>query len=340
MKLLFLLDSTAFNDYYLYVKALCEALAGDGYEPKIAFLTDGTPADHTYQLVKPFVVGNKTKLCFRSRDPEYAERLAGHIERGNYDFVIVSQAVFTGTDIHPVCVKDVFEQISKPPRLVFVGSKCCQSVEQSCKELESLNPIWCAVSELVAKKFMPNFDVQVIYGPAVLTEGSGVDIRAEFGVKKDAKLLGFMGDVDGVNWEPVIEAARRMQCLLLIAGTGDKVAMLSEVGRFVKVVPGIPQSERADWYKAFDCFIYPVRASGFPMLPLEAALCRCPVAMTPVSDTYQLLQGKFGFFDWQPERVIQAVQEACAADLDKNKSEVREQFSLDRFLSGWHLLLS
>jgi glycosyltransferase involved in cell wall biosynthesis len=317
-----------------------ESLAEDGYDPKIVFTTRGTPSDHTYQLLKEFMVHHLTKLCFRSTDPGYTDRLAGHIDRTGYDFVVVNQSVFQGTDVQPVVMKNVYGMLEHKPRLIFVGSQCSPSVSQAAADLAEFNPRWTAVSQNVATRFMGDYDVQVVYGPAVMPEASGVDIRAEFGINPGAKVLGYIGDVDMVNWEPVIEAAKRMRCGLVIAGTGDRVSQLLEVKGNVRVVPMIPQKLRGDWYRAFDCFIYPVRASGFPMLPLEAALAGCPVAMTPVSDAYQLLQDNFGFFAPRPEEIIKAVQEAVGKDKEHNKREIRERFSRESFLSGWHVLLA
>ena len=339
MKLLFLLESTLLDDYFLYVKALVDALADDGYEPKIAFTTRGTPSDHTYQLVKDHVVHHLTKLCFRSADVGYMDRLAGHINRTGYDFVIISQAVFPGNQNQPVVISQLYGMLEHKPRLIFMGNQCSQGVTQAAADLADLDPLWVAVSQNVATRFMPEYDVQVIYGPAVQPEANGVDIRAEFGIRPGAKMLGYIGDVDMANWEPVIEAVKRMKCGLLIAGTGDRIAQLAEMKGPVRIVPAVPHI-RADWYRAFDVFVYPVKAAGFPMLPLEAALCGCPVAMSPVSDTYQLLHDKFGFFGFNAEAVVKAVQQVSSYDREAVKKFVGEEFSRDRFLSGWQILLS
>lgn len=333
MKLLLLLENTQCNDEFLYSKALLEVLAKDGYEVSLVFISGGTPSDHTYQLVKQYVVHRFTKLCFRSLDDDYVQRLAAHIDKHEYDAIITYQAVFPG-----VTVAGVYELIEHKPKLVFVGSKCSDTTTQAAAQVAHLSPTWGAFSELVAKNFMAAYDAQVVYGPAVEPEALGVDVRAEFGIRKDARLVGYIGDVDNVNIEPVIEACKRMECGLLIAGTGSRITQLSAVKGNLRVVPTIPQY-RADWYHAIDCFIYPVRNAGFPMLPLEAAMCNCPVAMTPVSDMANQLGNEFGFFVWDPVKIIEAVRKAVGSDNDHTRQVVAEMFSRERFLTSWHLLL-
>lgn len=337
MKILFLVESTEMSDSYLYLKAVVEALAADDYDCKIAFTTRGTPADHTYQLLKPYTVHHLTKLEFRSTDIGYTERLAGHVNRTQYDYIVVTQSVFPGTDTTPVTIPRLYSMLEHFPKLIFLGMQCSPSVTQAAKDVANLEPAWAAVSQNVATRFMADYDVQVIYGPALRPGGDGTDIRKEFGIRPETKVIGYMGNVDVVNWEPVLEAVRRMNVLLLMAGTGDRLPYLS--GSHVKVVPTIPQQQRADWFKAFDCFIYPVTGSGFPMLCLEAAMCNCPVAMTPVSDAYQLLQGRFGFFSFRVEEIVKSIQESVRVNADQNRIEIGEQFSQEKFLSGWHVLL-
>lgn len=333
MKLLFLLESTGLDDYFMYTKALVEDLSGDGYEPSIVFTTNGAPSDHTYQLVKENVVHHFSKLCFRSADPDYLDRLAKHINKHQYDFLVVCQATY-----HRFSVAALYELLEHKPRLIFVGKECSQAVTQAAAEVAHLNPLWVAVAQNVASRFMADYDVQVIYGPAVVPDSTEADIRAEFGLRQDVKVVGYVGNVDVVNWEPVLEACRRMRCLLLVAGSGDNVPKLSGI-KGVKVVPAIPQC-RADWYRAFDVFLYPVRGSGFPMLPLEAALAGCPVALTPVSDMYQLCKDEFGFFGYKPEEVIKAVQFASGRDREAVRVAIGERFSRESFLTGWQMLLS
>lgn len=333
MKLLFLLESTGLDDYFLYTKALVEDLSGDGYEPSIVFTTNGAPSDHTYQLVKDHVVHHLTKLCFTSGDSGYAERLANHIARYEYDFLVVMK------NDYGFLVSDVYDKIEgSQPRLVFFGSECCRGVTRAAEELADCDPIWVANSEMVAKHSLSNYDVQIINGPAVQPEDTGADIRAEFGIPKHIKVLGYWGNVDIVKWDEVLEAARRMKCLVLVAGTGDRIETLAQT-KFVKVVPATPHC-RGDWYRAVDCFIYPVSMSGFPMLVLEAALCNCPVAMTPVSDMYKVCRDEFGFFDYKPEKIIGAVAAACRLDRDAVRESIAAKFSGSKFLSDWQILLS
>lgn len=333
MKILILLESTQNNDNFLYMKALADALAADGYEPKIVFTTAGCPADHTYQLVKDHVVHHLTKLCFTSGDAGYAERLANHIARYEYDFLVVTK------NDYGFLVSDVYDKIDgSQPRLVFFGSECCRGVTRAAEELADCDPIWVANSEMVAKHSLAKYDVQIINGPAVQPEDTGADIRAEFGIPKHIKVLGYWGNVDIVKWDEVLEAARRMKCLVLVAGTGDRIETLAQT-KFVKVVPATPHC-RGDWYRAVDCFIYPVSMSGFPMLVLEAALCNCPVAMTPVSDMYKVCRDEFGFFDYKPEKIIGAVAAACRLDRDAVRESIAAKFSGSKFLSDWQILLS
>lgn len=333
MKLLFLLESTGLDDYFLYTKALVEDLSGDGYEPSIVFTTHGAPSDHTYQLVKDHVLHQWTKLPFRSADPDYLDRLAKHINKHQYDFLVICQATY-----HRFSVAALYELLEHKPRLIFVGKECSQSVTESAKQIDNINPLWVAVAQNVASRFMADYDVQVIYGPAVVPEDTGADIRAEFGIRGDVKVVGYVGNVDVVNWEPVLEACRRMRCLLLVAGTGDNVPKLSGI-KGVKVVPAIPQC-LADWYQAFDVFLYPIRGSGFPMLVLEAAVSGCPVATTPVSDIYQLCKDEFGFFKFDPKEIIGGVRVAASRDMERVSGVIRERFSREKFLSGWQILLS
>ena len=333
LKLLFLLESTAVNDEVLYLKAAMDLLAGDGYEVTLVFTSRGTPSDHTYQLVKNHVVHHLSRLCFREEDDGYTERLARHIDKYQYDCLVATQSRYGRLEIAAL-----YGMLEHKPRLVFVGSHCSQAVTQSASEIAALQPSWVAMSQNVATRFMPEYDVQVIYGPALVPEDTGADIRAEFGIKPEARLLGYIGNVDMVKWDVVIEAVKRMQCGLLVAGAGDRIQQLSEIHGLVKVVPAIPHC-RGDWYRAMNCLILPVRSSAFPMLAMEAAMTGCPVAMTPVSDMYQMGQGQFGFFGFRPEEIIAGVREAFSHRHTVG-AFVGEKFSQDRFLSDWHILLS
>jgi hypothetical protein len=288
-------------------------------------------------LVKKYVVSHLAKLHFRSGDQDYAERLAKHISNNGYEAVVVSQSRYG--DAHGVSINQVWEQLEEKPRLIFLGQQCSAGVTQSANDLQAYDPKWAAVSELVAMRFMPERDVQVIYGPAVEAESQGVDIRKEFGVPDNAKLLGFIGNTDEVFVEQMLEVVKRFHCLLLIAGCGGRVSSISSMGGPVKVVPSIPNL-RGDWYRAFDCFFYPVRASGFPMFVLEAGLSGCHVAMTPVSDCLKIGEGRWGFGGKDVDSLCEAVRKATTYDADATRDYLLDRFALDHFLSDWHQLLS
>lgn len=339
MKLLFLLENTNLDNRFAYTRAVVKALAADGHEPKIAFTTGGTPADHAYQLMKDHVVHPMSQLCFHSTDAGYVGRLARHLEKYEYDALVVGQSAFVGTASNPVRISDVFETMEKRPRLIFVGHDCSASVSQSVKEIAHLEPSYVAVSQNVASRFMPEVETQVIYGPAVEPEALGADIRDEFGISKTMKIIGYFGNVDEINVDLLLEAAKRLKCGVLVAGTGERIPYLSGVNGPVKVVPAMPMY-RGDWFKAIDCFVYPVRSSGFPMIALEAMMAGCPVAMTPVSDMYQLLGGKGHFFGMSVEEMVKAIAGAVKSDTMALKQFAGETFTVERMLSDWNLLLS
>lgn len=334
MKVLFLLETTRCDDRFLYLKPLLEDLSGAGYEPSLVFTTIGAPSDHTYQLVKKYVVHHLTRLCFESENDNYVERLARHIDKAEYDYVVVSQSDFPG-----FTVAGLYGLLQHQPRLAYLGAECSDHVTRDCRKLEDLQPKWVSVAELVAERFMADWDVQVIHGPAVSPETLGVDIRVEFGIPDHIKMLGFIGNVDDALLDVVFEACKRMNCGLLIAGTGDTTTALENMRGAIKVVPSIPQC-RGDWYQAVDVFIYPVRWSGFPMFPLEAALCGKPVAMTPVSDMARMSGERFGFFTRDASSVVNAVRTAMRTNTEDNKQWVAETFSRERFLTDWLTLLS
>lgn len=336
MKILFLLESTRCDDAFLYTKALVEALSADGYEPKIAFTTGGTPSDHTYQLVKAFVVHHLTKLCFRSGDPDYTERLANHVSSNGYDFLVVSQSAFGSP---PVKVTSAYELMEHKPQLVFLAQQCSGAVSQAAEALAPLSPRWVSVSQNTATRFLSDYDVQVIYGPAVEAECLGVDIKTEYRIPTAAKVLGYIGNLDDCFVEIMLEVSRRLQAFLLIAGTGGRVSSLAEMSGPMRVIPAIP-NYRGDWYKAMNCFLYPVRSGGFPMFPVEAAMAGVPVAMTPVSDFYQLMGDRMGFGGPNADQMVKAVISTGRIDTASCKSYLQDRFSPERFLSDWQMLLS
>jgi len=332
MKILFLSETTQCDDRFLYLKALVEALADNDYEPTIIFTTSGAPSDHTYQLVKKHVVHHLSKLSFESENGDYLGKLVRHIEKHEYDFLVVSQERFPGFS-----VTGLFSLLQHKPRLVYLGADCSDKVTQDCRLLAPLEPVFVAVSQMVAERFMSDYEVQIIHGPAIAPDTLGVDIRAEFGIPKNTKLLGYIGNVDHAILDVVIEACKRMRCGLLVAGVGDTVAALDAMGGPVKVVPALPQC-RGDWYHAVDVFLYPVKWSGFPMLPLEAAMCGKPVAMTPVSDLPRMAGERFGFFVRDASSVVNAVKTAVMGDVASNKAWVAETFSREQFLTKWQIV--
>ena len=334
MKILFLLENTQYSDEFGYTKALVEVLAHDGYEPSICFTTSGTNGDWNYQLVKDYVVHHLTKLHFQSGDEGYAGRLARHIDKFKYDAVVVSQSSFGGVDM-----VEVFRQLETRPRLVFVGHKCNDTTARSAKALSVLDHLWVATSQNVATRFMAEYETAVIYGPAVKPESTGCKIREQFNVRPEARIIGYIGNVDEVNVDLMLEVCKRLSAGLLIAGTGKSIARVAERTGPIKVFPNMPQC-RQEWFEAMDCFLYPVGGAGFPMLPLEAALCGCPVAMTPVGDMYQLLKGKFQFAGLKSDDLVKAVQGAVRTDVESVGRYVEETFSVEKLLSGWQVLLS
>ena len=331
MKILFLLENTNNNDEFRYTRALVDALAQDGYEPSICFTTSGTKWDYAYQLVKPLCVHHKTNIAFASREDGYTERLARHIDKTGYGAIIVSQAAF------PNCnVAEVFGLLETRPRLIFVGHQPTEQTTKAVQSLKHLEPAWVAVSQNIATRFMPEVEAQIIYGPAVKPASTGCNIREQFNIRPEARVIGFIGNSDDIPVDLMLETARRFKAGLLIAGTGTGIARLSEHGN-VRAFASLPEC-REDWYKAFDVFLYPVLRAGFPTLPLEAALCGCPVAMTPVADMFQLCEGKFQFSNLSVDNMVKAVAGAVNTDVESVSRFVGETFSVEKMLSGWQVL--
>jgi glycosyltransferase involved in cell wall biosynthesis len=236
---------------------------------------------------------------------------------------------------------DLYNLLKGEPKLFFIGHYCSKVTVQSCEELAPLKPTWIAVSTRVAQVVMPDYDPLIIHGCAEVPTSLQVNIRDEFGVSKDSRVIGFIGSVDDIDPSLLVEVSRRLKARLLIAGTGGNITKLSETETGpVKVVPTIPMN-REDWYKAFDVFVYPVLNPGFTSLPLEALLCGCPVAMTPVSDMFNFCKDWMSFFHPGeiPTQITQAVIAAAGSNVSASREFVLKEFSPEKMASGWALSL-
>jgi glycosyltransferase involved in cell wall biosynthesis len=121
-------------------------------------------------------------------------------------------------------------------------------------------------------------------------------IRAGLGLPPGAKLVLFVGrleEIKGADLLPYI--SDRLDATLAIAGDGplrevlEDAAVMDRRG-LIRVVG--PLADPAPWYLAADAVLMPSRLEGVPLVFLEAAAHRCPVAASAAA-----LEG---LGDWAP----------------------------------------
>ena len=121
-------------------------------------------------------------------------------------------------------------------------------------------------------------------------------IRAGLGLPPGAKLVFFVGrleEIKGADLLPYI--SDRLDATLAIAGDGplrevlEDAAVMDRRG-LIRVVG--PLADPAPWYLAADAVLMPSRLEGVPLVFLEAAAHRCPVAASAAA-----LEG---LGDWAP----------------------------------------
>ena len=327
MNILFLLEDTTPNDEFRYVQTLINNI--QGHTTQVAFVDGGAPADLPYQLLKDNVVN---KISFKAAKPGYVKTLSSHLN--SVDVVVTSRSVFGKHKL-----SDVLSACTTVPKLVFVGHECSPVVTQQADALLDHSPTYVAVSNIVKERVMKPFAPQVIYGAAVMPQSSDTDIRKHYGINPKMKLFGYIGNLDLIDTDIVVEAVRRLNGGLFFCGTGQKLSALSQVKGPVKVLPIMPEA-RADWYRAFDCFLYPVRGAGFPTLPLESILCGCPVAMTPVSDFYSMFKGRIAFHGLRTNELVDAVERTLSIEWKQTAAVVGKEFGVGRMVEAWGQLLS
>ena len=334
MNILFLLEDTTPTDEFRYVQTLINSINENDITMQVAFVGGGAPADLAYQLMKEQVVN---KLSFKAQKPTYCSLLAKYIDQVGVDVVVTSRAYFEGEG-KKHNISEVLDKCKGSPKVIFVGHDCSSVVTEHAQALSQYNPFYVAVSCLVAERFMKPFDPLVIYGAAVMPQSSDTDIRKHYGINPKMKLFGYIGNLDLIDTDIVVEAVKRMGGGLIVCGTGQKLSALSEVKGPIKVMPIMPEA-RADWYRAFTCFLYPVRQAGFPSLPLESILCGTPVAMTPVSDFYALFKGNIGFGGLSTGELVDAVDRTKSIDWKRTAGLVENEFSVERMVGGWYSVL-
>ena len=330
MNILFLLNDTTQDDEFRYVQNLLTHIQDDDMDMKVAFLAGGAPADLAYQLLKDRVVN---RLSFKGDKGNLMKSLANHLDNHDVDVVVTGRAMFGQHKL-----LDAVDKSAKKPRVVFVGHDCSPVVTEHAQILAAIKPRYVAVSKLVAETFMKPFAPNVIYGAAVMPQASNTNIRAMYGVSKNTRLFGYIGNLDLIDTDMLVEAVKRMNGALFVCGTGQKLSVLSQVKGPIKVMPIMPEA-RADWYHAFDCFLYPVKRAGFPSLPLEAILCGTPVAMAPVSDFYSLFGNNISFHSWTTAKMVDAADRARTIEWQRTAALVEETFSVERLVSGWFSIL-
>ncbi|RDX01513.1 glycosyltransferase family 4 protein [Listeria kieliensis] len=125
-------------------------------------------------------------------------------------------------------------------------------------------------------------------------------------------LLGYVGRIDvGKGWEDVLRAftalkkAGTARWKLIMIGSGkedEKKQSLAEelhIQSDVEFRPLIPQHDLPNYYRKFDCFLFPTRRKGesLGLVGLEAMACGTPVIGSQIAGLESYLEnGKNGFF--------------------------------------------
>lgn len=119
--------------------------------------------------------------------------------------------------------------------------------------------------------------------------GDSLAARVEFGLPREAFLIGCIGRLERVKGQDVlIRTLARLdtRCHLVLAGEGSERANLEALAKVwgmadrVTFLGQVNRPERL--YPAFDLFCLPSRAEGFPRSLIEAQACGIPVVATDV----------------------------------------------------------
>jgi glycosyltransferase involved in cell wall biosynthesis len=139
------------------------------------------------------------------------------------------------------------------------------------------------------------------FNPTRLQQTLGAQVRTQYGIPKDALVLGFIGRIVGDKGITELVAAWRSlrsqfpKLHLLVVGYFEKQDPVSaEVEKILRTDQRIhlagAQRETPQFYAAMDLVVLPTYREGFPTVPLEAAAMERPVVATLIPGCIDAVQ--------------------------------------------------
>ena len=210
-------------------------------------------------------------------------------------------------------------------------------------------PFW-GVSERCCE-WLGHFGVEakgILYNavPAdLVSQSSGRDFRAEFGIGEEEKVVSFVGrliEEKGVLLlcEAVASLPEDVRPVLMIAGTGPLLEKLRAAGTpGVHVLGGLQHEDVIALLTQSDIYCLPTYyPEGFPTGLLEAALCGAYLVATDRGGARELLEGGCGTLlpadglDALPQALRRALEDDAlrAQGAENAGRRVRERFTFER----------
>lgn len=167
------------------------------------------------------------------------------------------------------------------------------------------------------------------------------EVRAEFGVVKEDKLIVSVGELDdNKNHATVIKSLAMLEhknFKYVVCGVGPNKEMLTkmaaDVGLSDKVILAGYRSDIPDILHAADLFVFPSFHEGLPVSALEAMACGLPLVCSKIRGNVDIVKDGGNGFLFEPQdystlaiamdRLI-AKQELAHAFGEKNKEIVKE----------------
>lgn len=166
------------------------------------------------------------------------------------------------------------------------------------------------------------------------------EVRAEFGVDEDDKLIVSVGELnDNKNHATVIKALMYLKnnyYKYVICGVGPNKAkltqMVTDAGLGNKVILAGYRSDIPDILHAADLFVFPSLHEGLPVSALEAMACGLPLICSKIRGNVDIVKNGENGFLFKPQDHVSLAQAMdcliCNRDLvqlfgEKNKEKVK-----------------